>query len=87
MGEFQQDMGTATGYLKRTLVMAPIMEHLSLCLKTLNDREQVKGRLQLQGKETGTTRHPLKLHPVDRGVGQGSATWALSSETLGHKLI
>lgn len=51
MGEFQQDVGTATGYLKRTLVMAPIMEHLSLCLKTLNDREQVKGRLQLQGRD------------------------------------
>ena len=45
MSEFQQDTWTAIEYPERRLVMASVMEHLSLCIKTLNNRQgQCKGK-------------------------------------------
>ena len=66
MGEFQQDTWTVTEYLETRLVMSSVMDHLPLCLKTLNDR---------LGKSNGNA-------PRRRGQYNQAPFWSPTQQTV-----
>lgn len=88
MCEFQQAPRTATEFLERKLVMASIMELVSMHLRLSTvGRGKVKGRIHPKGRSPVQSGALLKLHLIDCGVGKRSAPWALSYETWGHRFI